>query len=88
MIDGTYLGRPPVDIGRSAAARTLASMMRGGSYYSGAAGGGAPLAMPMLQPGFPSMPAANPNTNPEITVLYPLNNQLAKTNLRQRFGIQ
>lgn len=88
MREGMYLGAPPVAIGRSRAAAVLSSMMRGGASYSGAAGGGAPLAMPSgLQPGFPTMPAANPNTDPQIAALYPMAPALSKLNLRQRFGI-
>lgn len=86
MQEGMYLGAPPVNIARSAAATTLATMMRGGASYANAAGLGAPLAMPALQPGLPA-PPANPQSQPQLAVLYPVNPALAKLNLRRRFGI-
>lgn len=87
MREGMYLGRPPVNIGRSRARVVLATMLRGGASYSGAAGGGAPLAMPALQP-LPRS-ANNPALNPQLAQLYMGTNApaLAKLNLRQRFGI-
>lgn len=87
MRDGVILGRPPVNLARSAANATLGSMLRGASYYAGAAGAGAPLAMPALQGGLPATPS-NPNANPELTLLYPPSMSLAKQQLRQQFGIQ
>ena len=88
MREGMYLGRPPVNIGRSRSTAVLASMLRGGASYGHAAGGGAPLALPSdLQPGFPRSAGGNPNANPEVAALYPMSPSLAKLNLRQKFGI-
>lgn len=87
MREGMYLGAPPVAIGRSAARVTLATMLRGGASYSAAAGLGAPLALPALQPGLTATPAHSPNADPGIAALYPMSPSLAKLNLRQRFGI-
>ncbi|MGH9060270.1 MAG: hypothetical protein ACRDZY_12265 [Acidimicrobiales bacterium] len=86
MLEGQYLGHPPVDIGRSRSSAVLASMLRGGSSYAGAAGGGAPLAMPPLQPTLPRSPGRNPNADVAPAVFYPLSPALFKLDLRRRFG--
>jgi hypothetical protein len=87
MREGQYLGAPPVNIGRSVARVQLATMLRGASYYGGAAGAGAPLAMPRLQPSLPRTPS-NPHADPAVAALYPIESpSLAKLNLRQRFGV-
>jgi hypothetical protein len=86
MREGMYLGRPPVNIGRARARAVLATMLRGSSSYAGAAGQGAPLAMPQGLQAIPRSPS-NPQRNPAITALYPLSPAQAKTNLRQQFGI-
>jgi hypothetical protein len=88
MREGMYLGRPPVDIGRASSRATLGSMMRGASSYGGAAGGWLPVfAMPNgLQPGLPLTPS-NPNLNPTISVLHPMNLANAKVAIAQRFGL-
>lgn len=81
-----YLGRPPVDIGRSRAAVTLHTMMRGSSHYSQAAGGfGAVLALPQLQAGLKASPAAA-NRDPQLAAYYPLSPAAFKLRLRQQFG--
>jgi hypothetical protein len=88
MLEGQYLGAPPVNIGRSVARVTLATMLRGGSSYGQAAGLGPPLAMPPLQPGIVTKRPSSPHADPQIVALYPIGSPaLAKLNLRQRFGV-
>ena len=87
MREGMYLGHPPVNVGRARAAIVLQTMLRGASFYGGAAGLGAPLALPPLQGGIPRT-ASSPVRNPELVQLYPLTVAQAKLDLRRQFGIQ
>jgi hypothetical protein len=83
--DGLDLARPPVNIARSAAAASLACMLRGASSYGAAAGSPPPLAVPQIQTGLLPSPA-QVNRQPELAALYPLSPAAFKLQLRRQFG--
>lgn len=85
MIEGSYLGRPPVDVPGAARRQLTGSLLRGVSAYSMGAGGfGNVPAMPFVQ-NFHRPPAA-PNRDVRMVELYRMQPGLFKQRLQQQFA--
>lgn len=83
MIEGSYLGRPPVDVGGRARRVLTHSLLRGLSAYSMGAGGfdqcvAVPLPLPRRSP-------ADANSNVRLVELYRMHPGLFRQRLQQQF---
>lgn len=85
MLEGMYLGQPPVNVRRGGARRFQFSLMRGGSFYSGGAGGFHQV------PAFPPLQTfrapASVNRDVKMVELYAQQPGLFKQRLASQFRV-
>lgn len=85
MLEGTYLGAPPVNVRAAGSRRFHFSLMRGAGVYSNAAGGFSTVpALPALQA--LHRPPASPSADVRMVELYAQQPGLFRERLAQQFS--